>query len=158
MAEKKYKVSISDTLKAFDKKDRQYYERMTEEQKKEFRNSHFMALRYISSATGRGMSEHHIFYVNELVNQYFSDMKEHPELRWLLMTVCGTGKLQNHQFIKMPSTRKKKSKAVELVAEIFPHLKRDELDLYCALNDKSALKELAKQYGYTDEEIKKRLG
>ena len=34
------------------------------------------------------------FMVNELVNKNFEEVYKHPELQWLLMSMCGTGKIE----------------------------------------------------------------
>jgi hypothetical protein len=91
---------------------------------------------------------------NELVNRDYSEVSKHPELQWLLLSACGVGKVQFHPYLKPPNAKKKKDKVSNFVAEIFPHIKNDEIELLLSINSKSELKELAKAHGYNDKSIK----
>jgi hypothetical protein len=149
-ARKEPAIALKDVMSAIDKKDRGFYNRLSEEQKKAF--SAWMMMRYTSSAQGRNAA-HYVFMVNELVNKNFSDTSKHPELQWLLLSACGSGKVEFHPYIKPPNARKKKDKVSEFVYSIYPHLKRDELELFFQLNTKEDLVELAKANGYDDKTI-----
>ena len=52
------------------------------------------------------------------------------------------------------SSRKKKSKRVDFVNDILPHLKQDEIDLLLSINNDEDLKQMAKDYGLDDKTIK----
>lgn len=143
-------IALKDIMAALDKKDRGFYSRLTDEQKKAF--VPWMMMRYASSAQGRNAA-HYLFMVNELVNKNFSDVSKHPELQWLLMTAAGSGKVEFHPYIKPPNSKKKKDKISEFVYSIYPNFKRDDLELFLMLNTRDDLKELAKAYGYDDKTI-----
>lgn len=143
-------IALKDIMAALDKKDRGFYSRLTDEQKKAF--VPWMMMRYASSAQGRNAA-HYLFMVNELVNKNFSDVSKHPELQWLLMTAAGSGKVEFHPYIKPPNSKKKKDKISEFVYAIRPGIKRDELELLLQLNTKDDLKKLAEAHGYSDKDI-----
>jgi len=137
-------------MAALDKKDRGFYSRLTDEQKKAF--SAWMMMRYASSVQGRNV-EHYILMVNELVNKDFSVLSKHPELQWLLLSSCGSGKIEFHPYIKPPNARKKKDTVKTELSKIYPSIKNDELDLLISLNTKQELKELFQTHGYDDKTI-----
>lgn len=146
---KKSPLPLSDVLKALDKKDRGFYNRLTPEQKKAF--SPWILLRYAS--TVQETPEHYIFMTNEVLNCNYMDIKD-PELQWLLLSVIGTGKVRTHNWLKAPHTLRKTDKLSKMLAEIFPHMKQDEIDLLKTINSKEELKQLAEDYGYSDKDIK----
>ena len=148
-------IPLKDIMAALDKKDRGFYSRLNDEQKKAF--SAWMMMRYASSVQGRNAA-HYLFMVNELVNKNFSDVSRHPELQWLLMSAAGSGKLEFHPYIKPPNSKKKKDRVSEFLSSIYPHFKSDEIDLLLTLNSKEELKQLAEEHGYDDKSIKEIFG
>ena len=104
---KKPQIPLQEVMKAIDKKDRGWYNKLDAEKKKAF--SAWMMMRYASSVQGSSAPDY-IWMVNELVNHKFTDVSKHPELQWLLLTAAGSGKVQHHPYIKPPNSRKKKSK------------------------------------------------
>ena len=151
MAKKAPAIPLKDVMSALDKRDRGFYNRLTPEQKKAF--SAWMMMRYSSSVQGKDAA-HYIYMTNELVNKDFMEVSKHPELQWLLLSAAGVGKVQFHPYLKPPNAKKKKDKVSNFVADLFPHMKNDEIELLLSINDKSELKELAKAHGYEDKSIK----
>lgn len=150
MSKKQPSIPIHAIMRAMDKKDRDFYVNLTEQQQKDF--SSWLMLRYASSAQGSDAAMH-IYLVNELVNLEFASIYKHPELQWLLFTACGSGKLQHHLYIKPPNSKKKKSKQANFVTQIYPNLKADEVALFLSINSVDELKQLAKNHGFTDKDI-----
>jgi len=152
---RKPQIPLKDVMKAIDKKDRTFYNSLNDDQKKAF--SAWMMMRYASSVQGRN-AEHYILMVNELVNKEFSSLSKHPELQWLLLSSCGSGKVEFHPYIKPPNARKKKDAVKTELSKIYPTVKNDELDLLVNLNTKQELKELFQIHGYDDKSIGDILG
>ena len=148
---KKPQIPLQEVMKAIDKKDRGWYNKLSAEQKKAF--SAWMMMRYASSVQG-GQAPDYIWMVNELVNHKFTDVSKHPELQWLLLSACGVGKIQFHPYLKPPNARKKKSKVFDFVYDLFPHMKHEDINNFIELNTKDELKELAENHGYDDKTIK----
>ena len=151
MMAKKPQIPLADVMLAIDRKRRDWYYGLTDEQVKAF--SAWMMMRYASSVQG-GNAASYLFMVNECVNKNFSDLSKHPELQWLLFTLCGSGKKEFHPYIKPPTSRKKKNRIAEWLSELYPLAKSDEVDLIIKLNDKADLKNLALENGMSDREIK----
>lgn len=148
-------IDLKDIMKAIDKKDRQWYNELTPEKKKAF--SPWMMMRYASSVQGKNAAMY-VFFVNEFVNQNFSDVSKHPELQWLLLTACGQGKVEFHPYIKPPNSRKKKDAVHEFLSDIYPLLKHDEITMLIEINTTTELKELAEAHGLDNKTIKEIFG
>ena len=148
---KKPQIPLKDVMAAIDKKDRGFYNRLTDEQKKAF--SAWMMMRYCSSVQGRDAANY-IYMTNELVNYQFSEVSKHPELQWLLLSACGVGKIQFHPYLKPPNSRKKKNKIFEFIYSIYPHMKAEDINNMIDINTKEELTEFAVAHGYDDKTIK----
>ena len=71
---KKPQIPLAEVMKAIDKKDRDWYNKLNAEQKKAF--SPWMMMRYASSVQGNASD--YVWMVNELVNHKFTDVSKHP--------------------------------------------------------------------------------
>ena len=144
-------LQIKDIMAAVDRKDYQFYKNLSDEQRKSL--NLWMTQRYASSVQGK-FAGHYLVMINEFMNTNWSDISKHPELQWKLMCLAGVGKSQFHPFIKVPKAKRKKDKVEEMIREIFPLAKGDEVELLLSINTKEELKELAETSGYDDKEIK----
>lgn len=152
---KKPQIPLKDIMAAIDKKDRNFYNNLTDEGKKAF--SAWMMMRYCSSVQGKDAANY-IYMTNELVNFQFSEVSKHPELQWLLLSACGVGKIQFHPYLKPPNARKKKNKVFEFIYGLFPHMKSEDIDNLIDINTTDELKDLAKSNGYDNKSIKEIFG
>ena len=148
---KKPQIPLKDIMAAIDKKDRKFYNNLSDEGKKAF--SAWMMMRYCSSVQGRDAANY-IYLTNELVNFQFMEVSKHPELQWLLLSACGVGKIQFHPYLKPPNAKKKKNKISEFLYGLYPHSKPEDIELMIKLNSNNELKALAYDYGYDDKTIK----
>lgn len=137
-------------MAAVDRKDYNYYTNLTDEQRKSM--NLWMTQRYASSVQGK-YAGHYLVMVNEFMNTNWSDVSKHPELQWKLMCLAGTGKVQFHPFVKVPKAKRKKNKVEELVRELFPLLKNDEIELFLKMNSNDDIKELAIESGVDDKTL-----
>ena len=148
---KKPQIPLKEIMAAIDKKDRNFYNNLSDEQMKAF--SAWMMMRYCSSVQGRDAANY-IYMTNELVNYQFSEVSKHPELQWLLLSACGVGKIQFHPYLKPPNSRKKKNKIFEFIYSIYPHMKAEDINNMIDINTKEELTEFAVAHGYDDKTIK----
>ena len=147
---KKPLLQIKDIMAAVDRKDYNYYTNLTDEQRKSM--NLWMTQRYASSVQGK-FAGHYLVMVNEFMNTNWSDVSKHPELQWKLMCLAGTAKVQFHPFVKVPKAKRKKNKVEELVRELFPLLKNDEIELFLKMNSNDDIKELAIESGVDDKTL-----
>ena len=137
-------------MAAVDRKDYNYYTNLTDEQRKSL--NLWMTQRYASSVQGK-FAGHYLVMINEFMNTHWSDVSKHPELQWKLMCLAGTGKGQFHPFVKVPKAKRKKDKVEEIVRELFPLLKHDEIRLFLKMNSKEEIKVLAMESGVDDKTL-----
>ena len=149
-------LQINDEMRAYDRKDRNYYDNFTDEDRKKF--STYLMLRYGASVTGSSdLQAYYLLAVNERVNKNFFDLNKHTKLQWLMCTTVSPGMgTQSHYWL---GTKKKEgnSKASKFLAKLYPNLRQDELDVLVAINDTKSLKLLGQQLGMDDKTIKKEL-
>ena len=145
-------LSINNEMAQFDRKNREFYDSLTPEQKKKFSN--FLMIRYGSSVQGsQDLQEFYLIATNEQLNKHFFAINRHPKLQWLCATAVSPGLgTQRHQWI----APKKKEAGVtgirKQLAELVPHLKDDEVELMSQLNTKKDIDAYLKQLG---QEVKK---
>ena len=144
------KLPLNDVLNAIDRRDFDWYSNLSDDMKKKW--SSWLFVRYTSSVKGSGASDA-LLNTNEFVNKYYTDLYKHDELMWKLMCLTGTGKKQYHEWIKPPTSTKKKDKVSEFVSEIFPHMKSDEIELYRKLNSDDDIKRMAIDIGMLDKDV-----
>lgn len=143
-------IDLKELLNAIDKKDKLFYKKLTPEQKKEF--SPWLTMRWATSCEYDEYNEYFVPLVNAVVNKNFSDLKNHPELQWLTIAICGE-KNTKRKFMKPPKG-KKKNKIQEFISVLYPLMKLSDIDLFIQINTQDELKDLARTYGYTEETIK----
>jgi len=130
------KLSIANEMAVFDRKNREFYDSLTDEERKKFSN--FLMIRYGSTVQGsRDLQEFYLISTNERLNKHFFNINRHPKLQWLCATTVSPGMgTQRHQWI---APRKKEPGAGGIrkqLAELYPQLKEDELALMAEINTK----------------------
>ena len=145
---------IGNEMAAFDRKDRKYYDKFTDEERKQF--STYLMLRYGASVEGSAdLQAYYLMATNERVNKNFFDLNKHPKLQWLLCTTVSPnmGK-QKHYWQGAKKKEGSNNKAVKFLTEQFPELKDDEIKLLAEINDRSDLTDMARKLGWDDKRIK----
>jgi len=109
----KQDFDLFDALKALDKKDYGYYDRLSPEQQKKF--VPYMMLLWMSAIKGNeGIQRYYIMAVNEYSNKYFFNeyVQKHPKLQWLMLCSASPGLgSQFHQWI--PNIKERVSRLQE---------------------------------------------
>lgn len=138
-------------LPALDRRNKKFYSNCDLEQQKELGKLIWLLTRWSSST--KNNSEHYLMMTNDIVNKNSSCLKQHPELQWQLLALCGIGKSQHHEWVAPPKGIKKNI-LEESVLKILPLLHDDELELFLKINTKDEIREFFRSYSYNDEEIK----
>ena len=141
------KLNIANEMKMFDHKVRNFYDDLTDEERKKFSN--YLMIRWGSSVQGsKELQEFYVIATNERLNKHFFNINKHPKLQWLLATTVSPDMgTQRHQWI---APKKKEPGAGSLkkqLAELFPEYKDDEIDLLAAITTKKELDAYIKQHG-----------
>jgi hypothetical protein len=151
------KLPLNKVLGAMDRKDRQFYDNLTDEERKAF--SPFLMNRYASSVKGAGeLQEWWLIATNKRVNTHFYDLGKHPKLQWLLMTTASPGMgTAFHEWIANKKKVASKNKIGKALNHIYPHAKPDEIELLEKLNTKADVKKYLEDLGYDDKQLKELL-
>jgi hypothetical protein len=143
------KLSIANEMAQFDSKNRQFFDELSDEERKKF--SPFLMIRYGSSVSGsRDLQEFYLIATNERLNKRFFTVNttQHKKLQWLMATTVSPGLgTFRHNWI---APRKKESTNTAVrkqLAELFPHLKDDELDLLAEITTKRELDTYLRELG-----------
>lgn len=147
------KLDIRTEMTAFDRKDRNFYDNLTDDERKKFSN--FMMLKWGSSVQGSfDLEAYYLRATNENLNVDFFTLSKHPKLQWLLSTTVSPGMgVQRHYY---PKTSKQSiSPCLKFLKLIKPTSKVEDLELLIQLNDQRHFEDMARQYGWPDEEIRK---
>lgn len=152
------KLSIRNEMAQFDRKNRDFYDELDDQEKKKF--SPWLMIRYGSTVQGSpAMQGYYVSSCNENLNKNFYNIstKEHKKFQWLMATTVSPNLgNQYHQWIP-PKKKTTDNKAVNFLSKIHPHLKEDEIRLLAEINDPAELKAYAKEMGWTDKDIKREL-
>jgi hypothetical protein len=141
------KLSINNEMAQFDRKNRDFYDSLTDDEKKKFSN--FLMIRYGSSVKGsRDLQEFYLISTNERLNKHFFAINKHPKLQWLTATTVSPGMgNQFHQWIA-PKKKEPGSAGIQKqLAELYPTMKLDEIEVMSAINTKKDLEEYIKRSG-----------
>ena len=146
------KLSISNEMAQFDRKNRDFYSDLTDEEKKKFSN--YLMIRYGSSVQGsRDLQEFYLISTNERLNKHFFNVNRHPKLQWLCATTVSPGMgTVRHNWIAPKKKEPGSNSIKKQLAELYPNMKSDEIDVMAVINTKKELDVYLKQLG---QEIKK---
>lgn len=151
-------LSIKNETAALDRKDREYYDRLDDTQRKKF--SPYLMLRYSACVDGSpDLQAWYLMATNERVNRNFFDISTsaHKKFQWLLCTTASPA-LGNQRHYWLPAKKaERNNRAISFLTELFPHLKNDEIELLAELNSRDDLKNLARSHGWDERRIKDEL-
>lgn len=141
------KLNINNEMKQFDLKNRDFYDSLTDEEKKKF--APYLMIRWGSTVSGsRELQEFYVMATNERINKYFFSIpSKHRKLQWLLATTVSPNLgVQRHNWIS-PRKKTGDNKHRKAIAELYPHLRDDEIDLMAQINSPQDVKEYYKKSG-----------
>jgi hypothetical protein len=141
------KLSIQNEMTQFDRKNREFYDSLTDEERKKFSN--YLMIRWGSAVQGsRELQEFYVIATNERLNKRFFDINRHPRLQWLSATTVSPGLgTQRHPWIA-PKKREAGATGIrKQLAELYPHMKDDELEVMVKINTKKDIEAYIKQLG-----------
>jgi hypothetical protein len=141
------KLNIANEMTQFDRKNREFYSELTDEERKKFSN--YLMIRWGSTVQGsRDLQEFYVIATNQRLNKRFFDINRHPRLQWLCATTVSPGLgTQRHVWIA-PKKREAGATGIrKQLAELYPHMKDDELDVMVKINTKKDIDAYLKQAG-----------
>lgn len=141
------KLNIANEMRQFDRKNRDFYDELTAEERKKFSN--YLMIRWGSSVEGsRDLQEFYVISCNERFNKHFFDLGKHPKLQWLLATTVSPDMgTPRHPWIAPKKKEPGASSFKKQLSELFPHMKTDEIDLLASITNKKELDAYIRQHG-----------
>jgi hypothetical protein len=147
------KLDIKRELSAVDHKNYDFYDKLTDDEKKAF--SPYILMRYVSNVQGdRDTQEWFLEMTNELVNKnHWTLSKDHKPLLWKLFAGTGTGASAYHPYLA-GGKKEKAVKIEKLLAEIYPAKKMEDIKLLASLMDNKDKEELFDKMGFDKKQRK----
>lgn len=144
---KEYKLDIFKLLAAIDKGDYHYYDKLSDEEKKDF--SPLVVMRWMSGTDDPRQT----IFLNELANPIVYSLNKHPGLMYKLL-VCSSSKVQ-HRY-KWVGNKKgsTKPKSLEVIKKYYGYSTRAAEDVRSLLSA-AAIIEMAEELAYQKDEITK---
>lgn len=153
------KLGINNEMAQLDTKNRDFYDELTDEERKKF--STYLMMKYSANVEGNSdLQEWYLRASNERVNQYFFDLNKHTKLQWLLCTTVSPnmGKQRHYWLAGKKKEGTSNTKVIKFLTNLYPYMKQDEIELLAQVNSEKEIKEHARALGMSDAEIKKELG
>jgi hypothetical protein len=154
MGKNKHVDLFKDMIPAVDMGLKELWDAATEEGQKEIKGDLWNLNRYISAvkSSNREIQEHFVLTVNEYYNKNWSEISKHPKLQWMSLCMCGheSKKTFFHEWLPL---KKETNKKEELLLELFPNMKFDDVQTLAAITTKEELKQYCEGLGWDKKEI-----
>ena len=136
-------------MRCFDEKDRNFYDSLTDEERKKFSN--YLMIRWGSSVHGsRELQEFYVVATNERLNKHFYAVNRHPKLQWLMATSVSPGMgVHRHQWIAPKKKESGSSEVKKTLMQLYPTMKMSDIETLTAITDAKELKEHLRHMGQT---------
>jgi len=146
------KLNIANEMRQFDRKNRDFYNELSVEERKKFSN--FLMLRWGSAVEGsRELQEFYVIALNERFNKHFFTLSRHPALQWLCATTVSPDMgTPRHTWIAPKKKEPGASGIRKQLAELYPHLKDDDIAVLASITTKKEIDEHVKLLG---QDVKK---
>ena len=141
------KLNIGNEMRQLDRKNRNFYDELTAEEKKKF--STFLMLRWGSAVdASREIQEYYVRSCNHYLNKHFFDISKHPKLQWLCATAISPDMgTPRHPWIAPKKKEAGASAKRKALTAMYPHYKDDEIDVMMAITTQKEIDEYNRQAG-----------
>lgn len=146
-------LDIKRELSAVDLRNYDFYDNLSDKEKKEF--SPYVLMRWVTGVKGtQELQEWFVDHVNEKVNKdHWVLSKDDKALLWKLYASCGIGSSVYHEYIKA-GTKEKAVKIEKLLCELHPAMKMSDIKLMASLMTKEDRTELFDSLGFDKKQRK----
>jgi hypothetical protein len=143
------KLNIGNEMRQFDRKNRDFYNELTDEERKKF--SPYLMIRFGSSVEGsRDLQEFYVISTNERLNKHFFAVNTaaHKKLQWLMATTVSPNMgTPRHPWIAPKKKEAGASAKRKSLQEIYPSYKDDEIDVMMQLTTQKEIDAYNKSAG-----------
>ncbi len=144
------KLSIRNEMREFDAKNREFYDELTDEERKKFSN--YLMIRWGSAVRGsRELQEFYVIATNERLNRHFFAVNRHPKLQWLMATSVSPGLgTPDHVWIAPKKKETGSNEIKKMLLDLYPSMKITDIETLAGLVDRKELKEYLREHGRPD--------
>ena len=134
----------------FDNKNRDFYDSLTDEERKKFSN--YLMIRWGSAVQGSPeLQEFYLIATNERLNKNFFAVNKHPKLQWLMATSVSPGMgTHRHQWIAPKKKDAGTNEVKKALLELYPAMKASDIEVLAKFVDKKELKQYLREHGTED--------
>jgi len=154
MGQNKHVDLFKDIIPAVDMGIKELWDAVTEDGQKEIKGDFWNLNRYISNvkSNNRELQEHFLLTTNEYYNKNWNDIQKHPKLVWQTLCLCSheSKKTQFHEWLPL---KKQKDKKTEFLAELFPNMKRSDLETLSAITTDKEIKKYCEDLGWDKKQV-----
>jgi hypothetical protein len=154
MGKNKHVDLFKDMIPAVDMGIKELWDAATEDGRKEIKGDFWNLNRYISvvKTNNRELQEHYVLTTNEFYNKHWANIQKHPKLVWqtLCLSSHESKKTQFHEWVPL---KKAKDKKEELLAELFPNMKRADIETLAAITTEKDIKQYCEGLGWDKKQI-----
>ena len=145
---------FKDMIPAVDMGLKELWDAASDEGRKEIKGDLFNLNRYISSVktSNRELQEHYLLTVNEFYNKNWADIQKHPKLAWQTLCLCNQESKQK-KFQEWIPLKKEKNKKEEFLAELFPTMKRADIETLATITTDKEIKKYCEGLGWDKKQI-----
>jgi hypothetical protein len=141
---------FNQVLPAIDRKDYNFYDNLTDEQKKEFKQQSILHMRWGCSldVDDRILQHYYVASFNHRANKNFFNVYNHPKLQWLLIAASSPklGKYRR-KWLGKKKAKDPKDDIKKQLANIYPTYKEEDLEVLSNFVTKKELKQYDKDRG-----------
>jgi hypothetical protein len=143
------KLDIFKMLGAMDRKDYDFYDNLSDEERKGF--SAFLALKWGASVEGsREIQHYYLAATNHYCNKNWYEINKHPKLQWLELCAAAPGiGPQKHKWLQIKKKEDKSSEHKKRLTELFPNVKISDIEVLATLVTKKEVDEYIKLHGHS---------
>jgi len=143
------KLSIQNEMACLDRKTRDFYDNLTDEERRKFSN--YLMIRWGSAVSGsRELQEFYVIATNERLNKHFFAVNQHPKLQWLMATsVSPALGVQRHNWIAPKKRDSTDGDTKKTLAGLYPAMKSSDIELLSRLITKKELQAHLRELGNT---------
>ena len=143
------KLNIQSEMRAFDRKDRGFYDSLSEEEQRKF--APFLMIRWGSAVeASREMEEYYVIATNERLNRNFFSINtaRHKKMQWLMATSVSPN-LGAHRHPWIPPYKRDKTQSVKrrALSKMYPDINDRDLDVLVQITTDQEIKEYHKNMG-----------
>ena len=154
MGKNKHVDLFKDIIPAVDMGIKELWDAAGVEGQKEIKGDFWTLNRYISAvqSNDREIQEHFVLTVNEFYNKNWALIQKHPKLVWYTLCLASHESKKSffHEYIP---TKARKNKKEELLAELFPSMKLDDIVTLAKVTTDKELKAYCESLGWDKKQV-----